>query len=340
MTDVIKTRLKNICCTLAFPVTVLVIMEILCRIKMGRHVFNTLLDIQNYVRSVGISACTALALSYNLGHGRFDLSLGAQRMLVAIIGGNIAIKLGLGAPGIILFSLAFGFIAGSLVGMLFVVTRIPAMVLGVGMGLVYECIAFALSKSQGLQLYGLKGVSNLSNMYLTICVVIAAVLIVMILERYTKFGFYTRAINGSQRIAHNSGINIFAHAVGCYAIAGGLVSFSGVFDAAFKGRMDAELGFGSNASVMTNCFPMFLGKFMSRWSSTSVGILFSTMTIKIFETGLSVIKVSATGQQVYTMSLFLALLIFLANENVFKNSSAKKERIAEAAVKKAKLALV
>jgi ribose transport system permease protein len=176
-------------------------------------------------------------------------------------------------------------------------------------------------------------------MYLTIGVVVTAVLIVMIIDRYTKFGFYTRAINGSQRIAHNSGINIFAHAVGCYTIAGGLVSFSGVFDAAFKGRMDAELGFGSNASVMTNCFPMFLGKFMSRWSNTSVGILFSAMTIKIFETGLSVIKVSATGQQVCTMTLFLGLLIFLANENVLKNSSAKKERIAEAIAKKSKLVL-
>jgi ribose transport system permease protein len=255
-------------------------------------------------------------------------------MLVAIIGGNIAIKLGLGTPGIILFALAFGFIAGSLVGIIFVTTRIPAMVLGVGMGLVYECIAFAGSKSQGLQLYGVKGVGNLSNMYLTIGVVVTAVLIVMIIDRYTKFGFYTRAINGSQRIAHNSGINIFAHAVGCYTIAGGLVSFSGVFEAAFRGRMDAELGFGSTASVMTNCFPMFLGQFMSRWSNTSVGILFATMTIKIFETGLAVIKVSATGQLVYTMTVFLGLLVFLANENVLKNSSEKKARIAEAAAKK------
>jgi ribose transport system permease protein len=189
-------------------------------------------------------------------------------------------------------------------------------------------------------LYGVKGAGNLSNMYLTIGVVITAVLIVMVLDRYTKFGFYTRAINGSQRIAHNSGINIFAHAVGCYTIAGGLVSFSGVFDAAFKGRLDAELGFGSNASVMTNCFPMFLGKFMSRWSNTSVGILFSAMTIKIFETGLSVIKVSATGQQVCTMSLFLMLLIFLANENTFKNRKAKKARITEAEAKKTLLAQV
>jgi ribose/xylose/arabinose/galactoside ABC-type transport system permease subunit len=313
-------------------------MEILCLIKMGRHVFNTVLDVQNYVRGAGVSACTALALSYNLGNGRFDMSLGSQRMLAAIIGGNIAIKLGLGAAGVILFALASGLFFGAVVGVVFVATRIPAMVLGVGMALVYECVAFAGSNSQGLQLFGVKGMENLSNMYLTICVVLAAVLFVMIIDRYTKFGFYARAINGSQRIVHNSGINIFSHAIGCYTIAGALVSFSGVFDAAFKGGMDAELGFSSNSAVMSNCFPMFLGKFMSRWSSEGAGILFSTMTIRLFQTGLSVLKISATGQQVFTMSAFLLFLVYRANESVLKERRAVKARIAEALKKKALMA--
>jgi ribose/xylose/arabinose/galactoside ABC-type transport system permease subunit len=334
MSGTAKTKLKNGLVTLAFPCTVWVFMEILCRIKMERHVFNTILDVQNYVRNVGISACTALALSYNLGQGRFDLSLGAQRMLVAIIGGNLALKLGLGTPGVILFAFLFGLIAGGLTGILFVTTRIPAMVLGIGIALIYECIAFTGSKSQGLRLFGAKGVENLSNMYLTIWVVLVAVLFVMVIDRYTKFGVYTRAINGSQRIAHNYGLNIFTHAVGCYTIAGGLVSFSGVFGAAFQGGMDAELGFSSNSAVMSNCFPMFLGKFMSRWSGDAVGILFSTMTIILFQTGLSVVKVSATGQQVFTMSLFLFFLILRANENVFQNRKARNERMAEAAAKK------
>jgi ribose transport system permease protein len=183
-------------------------------------------------------------------------------------------------------------------------------------------------------LYGVKGVESLSNMYLTICVVLTAVLFVMVMDRYTKFGFYARAINGSQRIAHNSGINIFAHAVGSYTFAGALVSFSGVFDAAFKGGMDAELGFASNSTVMSNCFPMYLGKFISRWSGDSVGILFAASTVKIFETGLSVMKVSPTGQQVWTMSVFLFFLIIRANEKMFKNRRAVKARIAEAKARK------
>jgi ribose/xylose/arabinose/galactoside ABC-type transport system permease subunit len=327
-------KIKNALFTLAFPMFTWIIVEILCRILMGRHVFNTILDVQNYVRNVGISACTALALSYNLSHGRFELSLGAPRMMVAIIGGNLAIRIGFGTPGVILFVLAFGLIFGALTGFVFVITRIPAMALGVGIALVYECIAFVGSSSRGLQLYGVKGVENLSNMYLTIFVTLAAVLFVMVSDRYTKFGFYARAINGSQRIAASSGINIFAHAIGSYTFAGAMVSFSGVFDAAFKGGMDAELGFASNSTVMTNCFPMYLGKFISRWSSESAGILFATMTIKIFETGLSVMKVSVTGQQVWTMGAFLVFLVIRANEDRLNEHRALKARIKAAQAKR------
>jgi ribose/xylose/arabinose/galactoside ABC-type transport system permease subunit len=332
-----QRTLKNTAITLAFPLSVWVIMEILCRVNMQRHVFNTMLDVQNYVRIVGISVCTALALSYNLGHGRFDMSLGAQRMVVAILGGNLAINLGLGTAGIIIFAVLFGLVFGGLVGVVFVTTRIPAMVLGVGMALIYECIAFIGSGFQGLQLFGVDSAANLSNMYLTICVVAAAALFVLIIDRFTKFGFYARAIDGSQRIAHNCGINVFAHAVGCYTVAGGLVSFSGVFDAAFRGGMEAELGFASNSVIMTNCFPMFLGKFMSRWSSDAIGIIFSTMTVRLFQTGLSVMKISATGQQVFTMSAFLAFLIIRANEAFFHDRRAVKARVAQAMTRRAQL---
>ncbi len=334
----VQEKIKHMLYTLAFPFVAWIIMEVLCLIFQDRHVFNSILDIQNYARNVGISVCTALALSYNLGNGRFDMSLGAQRMMSAIIGGNLAISLGFGTAGVIVFAVVIGIIGGAFVGILFVTTRIPPMVLGIGMALVYECMAFAGSNSQGLQLYGVPQVAGLSSMYLAIGVVVAAVLFVMVLDRYTKFGFYNRAISGSQKIAHNCGINIFTHAVGCYTIGGGLVAFSGLFDAGFKGVMGAELGFSSNSSVMTNCFPMFLGKFIARWSSEAVGILFATMSIRLFQLGLSVLKFSSTAQQVFTSALFLIFLIVRANEFIFKQRRAKSQRIAQAIEKRAGLA--
>ena len=126
--------------------------------------------------------------------------------------------------------------------------------------------------------------------------------------------------------------------MGCYTIAGGLVSFSGVFDAAFKGSMDAELGFSSNSTVMTNCFPMFFGKFIARWSSEAVGILVATMTVRMFQTGLSVMQFSGTAQQVFTGFAFLLFLLVRANENTFARRKARKARIAQAKKRRLELA--
>jgi hypothetical protein len=83
---------------------------------------------------------------------------------------------------------------------------------------------------------------------------------------------------------------------------------------------------------------MFLGKFMSRWSSDAIGIIFSTMTIRLFQTGLSVMKVSATGQQVFTMSAFLVFLIVRANESFFHDRHAVKARIVQAMARRAQMA--
>ena len=332
-----KSKLKNILITIAIPLCMWLLMETLCRIIMGRGVIVTSLDFNNFVRGAGISTCVALALSFNLGSGRFDLSLGAQRMAATIVGGNIALKLGLGSVGVMVFALAFGLIFGALVGLIFVTFRVPPMVLGVGMALIYECVAFASSNGNGLQLFG-KGVESLSDMTVTIVVVAIATLVVAIIYQYTTFGFHMRAIQGSQRIASNSGINIFLHAFLCYSFAGGLVAVSGVFDTAFKGAMKAELGFSSNTTVVASCFAMFLGKYIARWSNDSIGILSATVTLKMLDTGMMVMKLGTNTVQLINMLLFLIFLIFRANENFARKRQLKAERIKEAQEKRKRLA--
>ncbi|MGM9604618.1 MAG: ABC transporter permease [Faecousia sp.] len=333
-------KLKNALILVAFPVVMWLLMEVACRLTKGQSVFNSKLDVQNFVRATGIAACTALALSLNLTNGRFDLSLGAQRVAATILGGNLAISLGLGPVGVILFALIFGLVLGGVVGLLFIWLRTPAMVLGIGIALIYECVAFIGSNSQGLQLISWDRVRDLSNISLYIVVLAIVLAVFLVLTKYTCFGYHMRAIGGSQKIAHNSGINIFRHAVGCYTLAGGAVAIAGIFDAAYTGVMNAEMGMSSSSTVMTNCFPMYLGKYLSRWSNEAVGILIATMTIMIFKQGLSIMKFSQTEQRVCTLLLFLVFLVFRANESVFRDMRARKARIAQANAKKKELGIV
>lgn len=321
------SAVKKLLCLLAFPLAAWLLMEILSLLFADRHLFTSSLDIRNYVRSVGISCCTALALSFNLASGRFDLSLGAQRMLATIVGGMLAIRMGFGPVGMLLCVLVVGLLSGGIVGTVFVTARVPPMILGVGMTMIYECVAFVASNGEGLQLFA-KGYDALSNLTFIIVVVSLACLFIVFLVQYTRFGYEMRAIRGSQGIAKNSGINIFYHVALCYTLAGGMASFSGIFDAAFQGSMTASVGMSSNGAVMSCCFPMFLGGFLARWSNQPVGILVATITLKLLSTGYTALNFSATASEVINMTLFLLFLVVRANENVFAQKKADLARIA------------
>lgn len=333
-----NAKLKKVLITLAFPVGMFLLTELVCLAFLGEHVIGSLLDLKNLVRNIGVAATVAFALSFNLSLGRFDLSLGAQRLVATTVGCLVAMQLGFTGIGLLLMTILFGLLFGAIVGLIFVITRVPPMVLGVGMGLIYESVAFIGSGSQGLSLFGVAGVEILANINFTIAVIIIATGLIMMLLGYTKFGYQMRAISGSQRIAQASGIRIFTHTVLCYTFAGGLVSISGLFSAAFEGGLATSTGFSSNGAIMIHTFPMFLGGYLSRWSNPAVGILTATVTLRIFATGLSALRLTSQLASVIDMFVFLTFLVFLANQNYFKNRKAVKSRIEQARTRKTRLA--
>jgi ribose/xylose/arabinose/galactoside ABC-type transport system permease subunit len=314
-------------------------MEIVCLVLVQRHVIASSLDVMNLLRNVGISAATAYALCMNLTNGRMDLSLGAQRMVGTVIGGNLALSLGLSGIWILIFAVVCGLISGWITGMMFVTLRLPPMVLGIGMALIWECIAFAGSKSAGLQLFGIPGVGILSDVKFSIVVTIIVAAICAVILEYTKFSYDKRSIRGSSKIAQNSGIDVFKNAVICYTLAGALVAISGVLDAGLSGSYAAAIGFSSNAVVMKHIFAMRLGNYMSKWSNQAVGILSAAFVLQIFTAGIVNLRLDTAVNSALNLLLFLFFLIYLANEDSIRVARAKKKRIAEAKQKKQQMQL-
>lgn len=319
-------QIKKILITLAFPLGMTLIMALFLSVA-GKSIEISMLDIKNLIRNTGSSSIIAFALSFNVTSGRLDLSLGAQRLVGTIIGGNIALSLGLTGIWLLAFSLLVGLFFGFLVGMLFVIVRIPALVLGIGMGLILETIAYVGSGGFGLNLFGVSGIAFLSEINFTILIVTFIALFTFILVKYTKFGYHMRAIQGSQRIAQNSGIKVFNHAVISYSLAGAFVGISGMLESAYRTQLEATLGFASNAPVLGNIFPMSLGLYIGRWSNQAVGIVVATLTLKIFAMALGRLEFSGAMTSVMNMLLFIMFLIYRANEDYFKNRRAVKERI-------------
>ena len=329
-----KTKLKNIAFTLAYPLIAYCVMEFLCLTLKQRHLISTILDVKTLIRNTGIAAIMAFALSFNLSCGRLDLSLGAQRLAGTIIGGYIALSLGLSGIWLLVFAVVFGMLFGFVTGVLFITTRVPPMVLGIGVGLIWECFPYVITQGKGLNLFGVSGMGLLTDTGFIIGLVVVTGAFVTILLNSTKFGYQMRAIQGSQLISRNSGINIFRHAVICYTLAGALVCIAGVMDVSFSTQMSATLGLVSNGPVIDNMFAMILGNYIGERSNQAIGVIIAALSIKLFSYGLTTLELSEANASVANMVLFVGFLVFLANKDVLKNKKAAKARVALAHEKK------
>ena len=82
--------------TIAVPMAVWLVMEVLNSLICGVHTMNSMVDWTTLMRNLVSSFCFALGLNCNLPVGRMDTSTGSQMYLACIIGGNVALSLNLG----------------------------------------------------------------------------------------------------------------------------------------------------------------------------------------------------------------------------------------------------
>ncbi len=225
MTDSMKIKLKSWGIAICFPIAVAILMNLIDIVFAGVWTISTTADLKAFFRLIVMTLCYALALNSNFALGRMDMSAGSQMYVGCIIGGNIALALGLGGIGVLVFSTFVGGIAGLIVGFLFIKLRILPMILGLGMALIYECLSFAVNNQQGLMLFGEDGMNILSQTwFITVCLILV-IFVITFLFQNSLFGYRRRAISGNQRLAGEFGINIYRNCVGCYLLGGCLAAF-------------------------------------------------------------------------------------------------------------------
>ncbi len=324
-----KDTLIHLAKAIAVPLVVWAIMELIDRSMVGMGVINNAADFKTLFRNLISSLAFALAISTNLQCGRMDLSMGAQMYAGVIFGGNIAMMLGFGGVGVLIISMIIGGLCGLLIGTVFVNLRILPMVLGLGMTLVFECICFAINNQQGVILFGQKGMEILSNVTFIIIVTVIVIAAAHYLFQFSRFGFRYRAIQGSQKLAADAGINIYLNCILSYVIAGVLVACAGVFTTAYSGSLAPVLGMSSNAKVFSNMFPMVLGAWIGGMcNNREIGVLMGAVSVNFLLMGLAKLGLSASVQNVITYTLFLVFMIYNMNKHKIAYAKARKARLA------------
>jgi len=305
-----KTNIKHVLRAMIIPLATIGISEIISLVVCHERLFSSAFDVYAILTNSAVSVIAAFALSLNMSTGRMDLSLGGQQLVGVIIGGNIGLKLGLGAFGIIGFSMLFGMITGLISGLIFTILRIDAFVLGLGLALVYEGASIYYSVN-GLELFDSSITSILSNQYFVLGVGIFVSIIMYFLMNNTIFGYNYQCIQGSQNLAINAGIKVKKNCIICYAISGALIALAGSLSAGINGVLTPSINLSSVSIVFSGFLPVMLAYYLKSFVPLEIGIPFGSITCKTITVLLGKLNISASYSTIFLMSTIFMIIIIL-----------------------------
>lgn len=206
MNNSILRFVKNMAFTLMIPVTVYVILKILC-IMFGDSGFATGSDISTIIYTAIYTSMISLAMSFNIFSGRFDFSAGATIVLSTILGGNIAKNYNMNASGLFITVVITGMILGTISGLVYISMKLPPMITSLGLAMIYEAITLIFNESKGISMIGKFKVLVFAGQPQLWIILITVMVVCIFIFKYSKFGYDYHALSNGQKIALDIGIN-------------------------------------------------------------------------------------------------------------------------------------
>lgn len=317
---------RRIIGTLAIPCMAAAILLILCAIG-GKSMIANATSFNYFVQYIAIVMITTMALSVNLGSGRFDFSLGSMAVLSSVLAAKVTKAILNGGTGSAIVMLALGILFGGLLGLasggLYVTLKIPPIIASLGVTLIYEGITFTVTSGK----YVMDEVRNPSmtafagSWYYPAILIAAVLALTIYLFDHTRFGYDYRALQSGQKVAVNTGIREIPNALWCYVICGALMGIVGFLNAARSSNINGgALNFGSIGIMFTAFLPMFIGGYIGRFSNDKLGYFLAAVCMSMLNSTFAAFsnEISASMQSIINAVLLVVFLIYLNNEGLLK----------------------
>lgn len=321
--NTLKKTGKNLAGLLSLPALTYLAFFVICR-AAGSTTFGVGTDFATIITNTIYTGFISLAVSYNLTSGRFDFSVGSVLILSNVIGFKLALAWGLGPVAAAALCIAAGMLLGLCTGIAYVTLRLPPMVLSLGMAMIYEAVAFIISKGAGVKLVGRNDLlvfAKAPGMYILLAVLLAALVVLL---NFTKFGYNCNSLRTGQEISVNVGVNEKLNSIQCYVIAGALMAAAGLINTSRLGTVTPDTGLGSSSYIMNAFLPMFIGGALAKFADRNIGILMGSFAqacmISAFGTG----KLNFSSN-LQTVLSGLAVLVFMyVTNNSYQLEEAKR----------------
>lgn len=281
---------------------ILIVFVLLCiALSLSSEFFLTWNNWTNIIRQTAINGILAIGVTYVILAGGIDLSVGSVMALSGAVAASFAVTPDNAFIGVaLLASLATGFLAGLVNGVVTAYLRIPAFVVTLGM----------LSAARGFTFIYTDGrpISNLSPEFLWfgngavlgIPVPIVALAVVFavcwFVLRFTVFGRHVYAVGGNERAAITNGVRTRRVTALTYVVSGMLASLAGVI---LTARSTAALPQAGVAYELDAIAAVVIGgTSLSGGKGTLIGTVFGALIIGTINNGLDLLGISSYYQQV------------------------------------------
>ncbi len=291
--------------------------EILGWIFVGQSFLFNSQRLTIMILQVSVIGIIAVGVTQVIITGGIDLSSGSVVGMTAMIAASFAqastwpralypeltdlpffIPIGVG----LLIGLAAGYINGQLIAR----TKIPPFIATLGMMVSARGISKWYTKGQPVS-----GLTDQFNFIGTgiwpVIVFLVVALIFHIALRYTRYGKFTYAIGANVQAARVSGINIEAHLIKVYAIAGLLAGLAGVVTAARA--QTAQAGMGVMYELDAIAATVIGGTSLTGGVGRITGTVIGTIILGVMTSGFTFLRVDAYYQEIVKGGIIVAAVV-------------------------------
>ena len=312
--------------TLAWPIVCLVIALILSAAS-GRALFQSINNFWVFLGTVLTTFIAMWALNTNLNSGRMDFSLGATGILAALLASKVMHGISFNnMSGIVIFLLltvAFGMVIGLVSGLVYIFTRLPAIVTSLGMCLVFEGLATIIEGRSGQVRYRDSATlaARFTSQPINILLILIFIIVFMSLVIcYSRFGYNKNALVYNQKISVETGINEILSCIVCYLLAGALIGLYEALTDLSSTYLNLTVDLGSASTVFRNFLPIFIGSMMAKYSNQLISSFFACIATTLLTRGLDnagAIGITSPISSIITSVMILGVLTYMVDKQAF-----------------------
>ena len=294
----------------------LLVVFVVFAITLGDKGFLTSTNLLNVFRQTAIISIMAVAMTFVIGAGQIDLSIGAVAGLASVTTALALGPWGLPVPAAVLIGLVTGLIVGVGNGLLLAIVGIPSFLVTLATQGIVNGSAQWLSNTAPIPIendtftywFGSGDIGPIPSLLIWTAVVFAIGHVVL---RRTTYGRRVLATGGNAVAARFSGVDVRLIRFLVMTIMGVVAGLAGIL---FAGRLQSgrfEFGQGSELSVIAAVILGGTSLFGGR--ATVIGTLLGSLMIGLINNGLTLASLP-TSQQFIVRGLIIILAVALAKK--------------------------